>query len=97
MAGASPGEMVPTSSCAPDNETAARTLADGSSEDEYPTLSAVIAPADEPPMAMRFGSMPYVMALVRRNRTAVCASAAASWIAAPQFDKDPEQPGDSSR
>jgi hypothetical protein len=33
-AGASPGEMVPTTSCAPESETAARTLADGSSEDE---------------------------------------------------------------
>src|SRR5436190_1902031 len=97
MADASPGEMVPTTSCAPESDTAARTFADGSSEDEYPTLSAVIAPADEPPIAIRSGSMLYAAALVRRKRTAVCASAAASWIAGMQFDNVPEQPGDSSR
>jgi hypothetical protein len=44
-------------------------------------LSAVIAPADDPPIAMRLGSTPYVAAFARKNRTAVCASWSACTIA----------------
>src|SRR5436190_4902235 len=98
MLGASPVFGVPMSR-PPDSDTAAATDADGSSADVTPTFSAVIAPAEEPPIAMRVVSIPYVAALVRRNRTAVCASCHASLIAITHCTVGlaAAQPGGSSR
>src|SRR4051812_13938627 len=79
--GASPVVCGLPTSFAPESETAAPTLDEkpalplvpGSSE-LAPTLSAVIAPADVPAIAMRSGSTLYVVAFLRRKRTAACAS-----------------------
>ena len=49
---------------APDNATAARTPEAGCSPVSKPTFIATIAPADEPPIAMRVGSMWYCTAFV---------------------------------
>src|SRR5262245_34360234 len=56
--GASPESYAPYAMCAPESDTAAPTAAVGSSPELNPTLSAVIAPAEEPPIAMRLTSMP---------------------------------------
>ncbi len=58
-----------------------------------------MAPADEPPMAMRSGSMRYVDACERRNRTAVWASSRACPMAVTQrtMSAVPVQPPDASR
>lgn len=54
--GASPESIVPRR-FAPESDTAPPTDAVGSSLELNPTCSTVIAPADEPPIAMRDSSM----------------------------------------
>ena len=64
--GASPESIVPPLRIsAPESDTAPPTAAGGSSLELNPTFSAVIAPADEPPIAMRVD----VDAVERRVRT----------------------------
>jgi hypothetical protein len=64
----------------------------------YPTFNAVIAPADEPPIAMRVGSIRNLVARERRKRTAVCASCIA-WMIPMTHDSPgfPTHPSGASR
>jgi hypothetical protein len=65
MLGASPAFGVPKAR-KPESDTAARRGRRILRRGE-PTFSAVMAPADDPPIAMRSVSIPYVAAFVRRN------------------------------
>ena len=59
-----------------------------------------MAPADAPPIAMRLGSTPYVVAFARSQRTAACAScwaASAAVSHAGAGSGSPAQPGGASR
>src|SRR5262245_28714511 len=94
--GASPAEMV-AEMFPPESDTAALTADAGLSLVANPTCMAVIAPADEPPIAIRVASMPYVAAFVRKKRTAVWASCCASRIAWRQLVAAPVQAGLSRR